>query len=434
MMPHHSSLRIFVLVDALGAALPGVDALLPAVLPHRTALRTVLGFSSGAVPSLLTGLPPAETGHWNLFYYNPAHSPFAWLRHWQFLPGRLRDHRVTRRLLKEAGRRWLGLGPLFECAVPPSLLPWFDWVEKKDIYAPGGIRGARSAFDDWEDEGLRYRIYTYRHAADAAILQRAQAEVRAGAADVFFLYLSELDHFLHFHRGEPAAIRQRLLWYGAELQALFLAARQRDAEARFCIFSDHGMAPVRGRTDVAGTVAGLGLEMPRDYLAVYDSTMARFWFFNQRARHLVRSALSEQPHGQLLRTEELRREGVFFPDHRFGETIFLLDPGWLIAESHFNGAGWNPTGMHGYHPDDADSDAIFLANFEPAAKLGDIRDLHAILTGAPPRTIPAARDAASPAVAAPVSATPAVAASPAVAAPAVATPVSAAPVSAVEAL
>ncbi len=402
MTRYRSPLRIFVLVDALGAALPGAEELMPELLTHRTALRTVLGFSSGAVPSLLTGLPPAETGHWNLFYYNPAHSPFAWLRHWQFLPGRLRDHRVTRRLLKEAGRRWLGLGPLFECAVPPSLLPWFDWVEKKDIYAPGGLRGARSAFDDWEDEGLRYRIYTYRDAADAAILQRAQAEVRTGAADVFFLYLSELDHFLHFHRGEPAAIRERLRWYGAELESLFRTARQRDAEAQFCIFSDHGMAPVRGRTDVAGTVAGLGLAMPRDYLAVYDSTMARFWFFHHRARRLVRSALSEQPHGRLLPAEELRREGVFFPDHRFGETIFLLDPGWLIAESHFNGAGWNPTGMHGYHPDDTDSDAIFLSNFVPAAKLSDIRDLHAILTSAAPRPIPAARGAAAPAEPAPV--------------------------------
>ncbi|MGH9533432.1 MAG: alkaline phosphatase family protein [Terriglobales bacterium] len=401
MMLYRSPLRIFVLVDALGAALPGVDALLPAVLTHRAALRTVLGFSSGAVPALLTGLPPAETGHWNLFYYNPAQSPFAWLRHWRFLPSRARDHRVARRLLKEVGRRWLGLGPLFECAVPPSLLPWFDWVEKKNIYAPGGIRGARSAFDDWEDQGLRYRIYTYRHAADAAILQCAQAEVRTGAADVFFLYLSELDHFLHFHRGEPAAIRERLRCYGAELQALFHAARQRDPRAQFCIFSDHGMAPVRGRADVAGAVAGLGLAMPRDYLAVYDSTMARFWFFNHRARQLVRSVLSEQPHGRLLQPAELRREGVFFPDHRFGETIFLLDPGWLIAESHFNGAGWNPTGMHGYHPDDPDSDAIFLANFQPRAELGDIRDLHAVLTGAAPRSIRTARDAVPPAVVAP---------------------------------
>lgn len=397
-----SPLRIFVLVDALGAALPGVDDLLPAALTHRVALRTVLGFSSGAVPALLTGRPPAETGHWNLLYYDPAHSPFHWLRHWAFLPRGLRDRRVSRRLLKEMGRRWLGLGPLFECAVPPSLLPWFDWVEKKDIYAPGGVRGARSAFDDWEEQGLRYRIYTYRDAPDAAILRQAAAEIAAGTADTFFLYLSELDHFLHFHRGDAAAIGARLRWYGGGLQALYDAARRRDEAMEFCVFSDHGMAPVRGRTDLAGAVARLGLTMPDDYLAVYDSTMARFWFFHQRARRLVRSLLAEEAHGCLLDAAELRREGVFFPDHRFGETIFLLDPGWLIAESHFNGAGWNPTGMHGYHPGDPDSDAIFLANFSPAIKLRGILDLHAVLTGSGGAS--AAAPAAPPAAAVPAPA------------------------------
>src|SRR5439155_6518704 len=98
-------LQVFVLIDALGwRILEGRD-FLSDLLPYRAPLRTVLGFSSGAIPTILTGLPPAAHSHWNLFYYDPDHSPFRWLRHFQFLPDCVLDHRVTCKLLKELGRR-----------------------------------------------------------------------------------------------------------------------------------------------------------------------------------------------------------------------------------------------------------------------------------------------------------------------------------------
>ncbi len=71
---------IFVLIDALGWQYLEGREFLNDVLAYRAPLQTVLGFSSGAIPTILTGAPPAVTGHWNLFYYDPAGSPFLWLR------------------------------------------------------------------------------------------------------------------------------------------------------------------------------------------------------------------------------------------------------------------------------------------------------------------------------------------------------------------
>ena len=68
---------------------------------------------------------------------------------------------------------------------------------------------------------------------------------------------------------------------------MFRIARERDPEASLVVSSDHGMTPVTNHTDLVGEVAKLGLRMPQDYLAVYDSTMARFWFFNETARARV---------------------------------------------------------------------------------------------------------------------------------------------------
>jgi hypothetical protein len=369
-------LHIFVLIDALGWQFVQGREFLCDLLPYRVPLRTVLGYSSGAIPSILSGLSPAQNGHWNLYYFDPQGSPFRWLRYFLFLPDPVLDNRIARKLLKEMGRRVLGLGPLFECCVSPRILPWFNWVEKRDLYAPGGISGARSIFDRMEGDGIPSCVYSYRDKNDSEILQQARRDLEAGKASFFFLYLSEMDMFLHMHCGDDRQLGQRLDWYSAELGDLFCQAQRLDPQASFTIISDHGMTPVEHHFDLVQEVESLGFQMPRDYLAVYDSTMARFWFFDEGTRRAICKCLISLSCGRILDPAELQRLGVFFSDSRYGEVVFLLHPGWLLSRSDFNGHGWSPVGMHGYHPDDPDSDAIFLSNREPSAKVCTISDIY----------------------------------------------------------
>src|ERR1700739_624734 len=99
-------ISLCVLVDALGWKILEDQQFLNDVLVYRQPLTTVLGFSSGAIPSLLTGQSPSQHGHWNLFYYDPAESPFAWLRGLRHFPDRLVNHRVSQKLIKEAGKHF----------------------------------------------------------------------------------------------------------------------------------------------------------------------------------------------------------------------------------------------------------------------------------------------------------------------------------------
>src|SRR5258708_14586187 len=191
-VPNGRNLSVFVLIDALGwKYLEGRD-FLSDLLPCRQPMRTVLGFSSGGIPTILTGVPPAVTGHWNLFYYDPTGSPFRWLRAAQFLPDVVLDHRATRKIIKELGRRVLGMGPLFECSVSPRFLPWFNYVEKKNIYDPAGITGSSSIFDQLKRKGIAYRAYSYHHLSDAEILRQAVNDIQSKEASFFFLDLSEM--------------------------------------------------------------------------------------------------------------------------------------------------------------------------------------------------------------------------------------------------
>ena len=92
--------------------------------------------------------------------------------------------------------------------------------------------------------------------------------------------------------------------------------------------------------------------MGRDWLPFYDSTIARFWWLSPQGREVarprVRACLESTGAGTWLADEEQRKLGVHFEDHRFGEDLFVLHPGGLIAPSFM---GKEPVrGMHGYHP------------------------------------------------------------------------------------
>lgn len=375
----NSRLAICVLIDALGWEFLKTHPFLNDVLPYRVPLRTVLGFSSGAIPTILTGQPPAVTGHWNLFYYDPAGSPFHWLRRFAFLPDCVIDNRFSRKLMKELGRRVLGMGSNFDCCVSPRVLPYFNFLERRDIYGRQGILGAESIIDEMAEAGVRYRVYTYHQWSDERILSLARNDIAAGDAEFFLIYLCEMDGTLHDHWGDPARLQGKLDWYADRLRELFEAARQRDPNARIIVTSDHGMTPVHHHYDLARDVEGLGLTLVRDYLAVYDSTMARFWCFSARARSGIAQRLSGLDCGRILPDDELARLGVFFSDRRYGEIIFLLHPGWMFAKSDFHGPAWMPSGMHGYHPDDPYSDAIFLSNEEPARPVNTISEVYRCL-------------------------------------------------------
>jgi hypothetical protein len=371
-----SGVNVFVLIDALGWELIRERPFLSELLGHQQSLRTLLGFSSGIIPSILTGQTPAENGMWNLVYFDPQHSPFRAMRKLGPLPGRLLDNRIGRRLLTEIGRRMLGMGGNFDVSVPPQTLPWFHWAESRNIYAREGIPGQRSIFDLLHEKGIGHKIYSYKDPlTDREILEHAARDIADGSEEFFFLYLSELDMFLHLHRADPSKVAAKLAWYEAELGRVFKAAKKRDSNARLRVFSDHGMTPVVRHCDMAAVVDGCGFQTPRDYLAVYDSTMARFWFFSDAARKAICARLGELDYARLLTDDELRGFGVYFPDRRYGEIVALLDPGCIVAEGGFNGSGWKPAGMHGYHPDDPNSSAVFLSSDAPSRPMVSVRDV-----------------------------------------------------------
>jgi hypothetical protein len=329
------------------------------LLVERRWLATILGYSSGAIPTLLSGMTPSQHGHWNLFYRDPARSPFRWTRPLGGLPRPLVENRVSRRALKMVARRVSGYRGYFSLYdYPVAHLAEFDLTEKRDIYQPGGL-DRRSIFDDMTEAGIAYECYNYHGHTDPEILRLAPERAARTEARVLFLYLSGLDHHLHFHVHEPDSVTSMLAWYEAGLRRVWEAATRAGRDPRLFVFSDHGMTPIRWTHDLRRDVQALGLRVPEDYLPAYDSTMARFWVGSERARAALTALLADHPCGALMTPAELQRLGVWFDDDRYYQLLFLMKPGMLLSPSDMGTVRF--AGMHGYHPSEPTADAVLLA-------------------------------------------------------------------------
>ncbi|MBI5171080.1 MAG: alkaline phosphatase family protein, partial [Candidatus Eisenbacteria bacterium] len=345
-------------------------------LAHRREIATILGFSSGALPTAFTGRTPAEHGRWLMYRRAGLEpSPFEGFGRIAWLPPRLRrSWKFQQWLTRRVAKRVHGYFNLYE--VPPHELEHFDLAEKADIFTPGGLP-LDSLWDTLQRRGVRWRGWNWR-TPEAQAYAELGAALREGAHDFLFLYTADLDALLHREGSRGAAVRDRMARYDAWVREL-AATAGRPVWLYLC--SDHGMVDVTAHADVMARVNALPHARGRDYVAFYDSTMARFWWRSgaagEAARDAVRAALAAEPLGRWLTDDELRAEGALFEKREYGDDVFLLEPGALLVPSFM---GSRPVaGMHGYDASHPDMTALLASNRELPSHVRRLADLRAFL-------------------------------------------------------
>ncbi len=357
-------LSLFVFIDAFGWEFLNQHPFLDDILHTKSPLGTVFGYSATCIPTILTGKLPSEHQHFSFFYYDPHQSPFGLCRTLAFLPQFLTSRGRVRRVISRVLQKMYGITGYFQIYnVPFEYLPYFDYSEKKDIYQPGGIRsGEETIFDYLRQRNIPFYLSDWRlkEKENLATLERS---LKRDGARFAYLYLASMDAILHQHGPETNATREKIEWYDTELRKIMALARQEYDDVHLYIFSDHGMTAINQLCDLTAKIDRLGFRFGKDYAAMYDSTMARFWFFKDEARKKITSRLAEEPSGEFLSDERLKEYGCYFPDHQYGELFYLMNPGVLICPSFMGRTGMG--GMHGYNPYHKDSLAMFASNQVP---------------------------------------------------------------------
>jgi len=379
------SLDLFVFADALGWTQAEKRNFLADLLPLRAPCDTVFGYSASCDPSILTGALPAQHGHFSFFVYDPEKSPFRWAKHLGWLPEPIAaHHRVRNRVSRWVAKRNHFTGYFQLYSVPFSQLPWFDYTEKHDIYLPGGINGGQTTiFEHWKASGIPWMRSDWR-AGDVANIASLKTEIDRGQIRLAYLFTAGLDATMHAHTTNSPETDAAFAKFEQAMREIHALAHSRYREVRIHLFSDHGMTDTTAVSRMRVDFEKAGFVFPRDYAAVWDSTMARFWFPGGDAiREQICDWLRARPEGRILTREELQSWGCYFPDHKYGEIFYLLNNGTIFAPSFMN-RGRVP-GMHGFDPREPDSRACWLTSHPCERTPVQINEIYHVMRAAAAR-------------------------------------------------
>ncbi len=356
---------VFLFCDALGFEIVSTYHFMEQELPFRYPARTQLGYSSTAVPTILTGKPPTEHRHLSFFYRNPSgYSPFKIFKILQYFlhPRIFFNHHRVRHQISKLIKKICGFTGYFSLyQVPYERLSLLDYCEKKDIFAPCGLAPIPNLHDMLDKTGINFHISNWRR-SDKENLDEAKKLITERATDLMFIYTAEIDGMLHFNVKDPEVVSKRLKAYSAEVKGLLEAAAVNGDNLRLFVISDHGMTPHVGTVDLKSRLEATPFRFGTDYIACYDSTMLRLYVLNPLCREELLRSVDGAP-GKWLSEQEKKDFNLDFDDAMYGDEIYLLEPGYQLVPSDMSSKAI--PGMHGYTPDDIYSTASLLSNVRP---------------------------------------------------------------------
>ena len=374
-------LDLFVFIDAFGFAVHEQAPIFAEHFPAIRPLRSVLGYSSACVPSILSGRTPQEHLHWSYFTkaseVASAGTPGIQVPWWiKAMPAGLRDRGRVRRHLSKAVARCNQIEGYFQLyQMPIDELGHYGHCEPKNIFTPGGLNRGDTIIDEITAAGVPAWISDWHQSAEVN-WQSLEAAVTRPELRFALMYDAELDGWLHQHGKEDDGLAARLRAFLDHIQQVQRRAETVHGDSvRVHVFSDHGMCTIREHLNPFPLIdqAGPGVR------TVCDSTMIRAWYRDDAAQTALRLALANQKGLRLLSRDELQAEGCNFADNRFFDDVWLADPGVLLVPSHMGRVPM--TGMHGFHPSHEDSNAIFCST-DPSLAPQAITDLRAVMSQA----------------------------------------------------
>ena len=260
--------------------------------------------------------------------------------------------------------------------MPFDKIAYFDYTEKRDLYEKGGINsGIPTIFDYIRENNIPFYKSDWQ-ACEEKNISVLEEEIKKGEIRFAYLYMAAMDAILHQYGAQSQQGKDKIKWYEKQMRRILKIANENYDEVHLFVFSDHGMTDTIEDYPLMDSINKLDLEFGKDYAVVYDSTMARFWFLNEKGRAEIINALEKETCGTILSEEKMHEYGCDFPDKRYGDLFFLMNPGILLCPSYMGET--HMEGMHGYAPEDKGSIAMFASNIKPVPmpkRLDDLYDL-----------------------------------------------------------
>ena len=368
------TIEIFLFIDALGWKIANDHKFMEELLPHRKSAVMQFGYSSSAIPTILSGKTPAEHGHLGLFRFTLKDSPFKTLSRfaWLFRPASFWNRGRVRHHLSKLIKKLYGFTGYFQLyRMPVKKLKYMDYCEKQDLFVANGMEPFENLYDTLRKMNVLFHISDW-HLSDDENYLAAEKAIENGKR-FLFVYTASFDGLLHNKVGDFEAVKNKLESIKTQIESLYSKANKYAQNVHFTIISDHGMTPLSGTADVMSAIEETGLVFGKDYGVCYDSTMVRFYYITENSRSVIEEKMSRLP-GHFLTEANEKDYGIYRADRLFGDAIFLLDAGIQIVPSDMGDKPLN--GMHGFAPEDEHSFAAVLSNAAIPEYVNNVKDYY----------------------------------------------------------
>ncbi len=322
-------------------------------------VKPTFGFEPDA--AYLAGQYPDEADGGAQFWNMPDESPFGFTRLLSERLNRLPElpQKVLRKMIIWFAKRNSESPNMSTVRIPFHLLSQFAPAMAHHLDHPHFLN-TETLFDllrKYQKPYLFHAAPAFRVTMKAA-LDRAVKELYQPIEFAFF-HIGNLDGIGHRYGPASSQITKELIHVDRGLEQLYKNIKKRFNQVNLVIMGDHGMMVVNHHLNLPAQFKKQHLINGKDCLYMLDSTMARFWFSNEASQRKVESILSTVGHGRILTQKDRDFYHLNWPHNRFGDLIFLADPGTLIFPNHFQ-LNTPVKGMHGYDPESEGQHAALI--------------------------------------------------------------------------
>lgn len=304
---------------------------------------------------IFTGLDGYDTGNFTAIGYSKENSPYKSDKLVLKLATLISSIHsgITKKIFQKWRKR---VGRRLNCyRIPYTSLSNFSLTEDGNVK----YTNYSTIFDVLKRKGLTYTLHAFTALSDLKprntkkLVDFFEDEI---AKDTYFvpLYIGTIDTVGHKYGADIESIKPYLYEVDCELKRIYEIANCNGYF--FSVLGDHGMVPVTDKINIIKEIEKCNLTIGIDYEAFYDSTIARFWFYNGKAKKLITQTLSERfsKYGLLIEAGEAVKHRIPMDivnkdgSPVYGNLVWCANPGVLISPDYFHSTEASENGMHGY--------------------------------------------------------------------------------------
>lgn len=232
--------------------------------------------------------------------------------------------------------------------IPFSLLKFFDFCDYYSPDHPNFANNIDTIYDLLRKQNIKYFYQgPFGFNPNAENVCKLITNRYSYEYPFMFLFIADLDNVGHIFGPHSYEVKRKAEEVDNCIREIISFLEKKYKEIDIIAFGDHGMVEVKEFVDLRSFIDELPIKLKKDYIYFLDSTFARFWVFNKKAKNVLLSRLSRLECGNLITESDKKKYRIRFDNRKFGDIIFWINEGKMIFPNFWHVRN-KKKGMHGY--------------------------------------------------------------------------------------